>query len=105
MTALMVYITAPDMDWARTLASALVGDRLCACANIIGSMESVYWWHGELESANECIILLKTTEDVYPALEQRAREIHPYDTPCIVALPLSRGYAPFMQWIAEETRS
>lgn len=105
MKTLLVYITAPDPGTARTLANALVNERLCACANIIDGMQSVYWWRDSLESATESIVLCKTTETAYPALEARARELHPYDTPCIVALPLEKGWPPFMRWIAEETRS
>lgn len=105
MKALLVYITTPDSRTARAMAKALVEERLCACANIIDGMESMYWWRGTLENATESILLCKTTEAAYPALEARARELHPYETPCIVALPLERGLTPFMRWIAEETRS
>lgn len=105
MKALLVYITTPDSRTARAMAKVLVEERLCACANIIDGMESMYWWRGTLENATESILLCKTTEAAYPALETRARELHPYETPCIVALPLERGLAAFMRWIAEETRS
>ena len=105
MKALLVYITAPDPETARSLAGALVGERLCSCANIVDGMESVYWWRGSLENARESIVLCKTTPAAYPALEARARELHPYDTPCIIALPVEKGLPAFMQWIAEETRS
>lgn len=105
MAPLFVYMTAPDLEWARNLATALVGERLCACANIIDGMESCYWWQDEVESGREAVVICKTTEEAYPALEKRAREIHPYDTPCIVALPLVQGFGPFLQWIADETRS
>lgn len=102
---LFVYITAPDGDCARKMARTLVGERLCACANIIDAMESFYWWDGAVQNSHESILICKTPEERYPALERRVRELHPYDTPCIVALPLTRGFAPFMHWIAEETRS
>lgn len=105
MKALLVYITTPDSRTASAMAKALVGERLCACANIIDGMESMYWWRGTLENSTESILLCKTTEAAYPALETRARELHPYETPCIVALPLERGLTSFMRWIAEETRS
>lgn len=104
MPAVFVYITAPDGNVARQIANALVRERLCACANIIDGMESVYHWQGRVENGKESIVICKTTEQTYSALEQRARELHPYDTPCIVALPVMRGFAPFMQWIADETR-
>ncbi len=104
MRMLLVYITVPDSDTARALGETLVRERLAACANIIEAMESRYWWEGQVQTAHESLCLCKTQEDRYQALEARARELHPYDIPCIVAVPLLYGYAPFMQWIADETR-
>ena len=105
MKALLVYITAPDPESARSMAARLVEERLCACANILGPVESLYWWEGRVENSHEVVIICKTTQSGYPAFEKRVRELHPYDTPCIVALPLTEGFAPFLQWIADETRS
>lgn len=105
MNALFVYITTPDVKTARNLAERLVNERLCACANILPVMESFYWWRGAVEHSHETVLICKTTQEVWPSFERRARDLHPYDTPCIVALPLERGYAPFMQWIGDETRS
>ena len=102
MQPLLVYITAPGRQEARALASTLVQERLAACANIIDGAESFYWWQGKMETAAESICILKTTDAVYPALEKRARELHPYEVPCIVALPLVQGSASFLQWIADE---
>ena len=101
---LFVYMTAPDRATARELAEILVRERLAACANILDGMESLYWWQGELRRAEESVCILKTTAAGYPALEQRARELHPYEVPCIVALPVPRGHAPFLRWVGEETR-
>lgn len=103
MQALFVYITTPDADVADTLARSLVGERLAACANIIDGMRSLYWWQGELERGEECVLIVKCTDAGYPALEKRVLELHPYETPCIVALPVARGFAPFVRWIAEES--
>lgn len=105
MQALFVYITAPDGTSARNMAKTLVSERLCACANILDGMESFYWWDGEVQNGRESVIICKCPEDAYGALERRVKELHPYETPCIVALPLTRAHAPFMQWIAEQTRS
>ncbi len=101
---LFVYMTAPDRATARNLAETLVRERLAACANILDGMESWYWWQGEVQQATESVCILKTTAAGYAALEQRARELHPYEIPCIVALPVLRGHEPFLRWIAEETR-
>jgi len=105
MDALFVYITAPDGTSARQIAQTLVSERLCACANILDGMESFYWWDGKLENNHESVLVCKCPQSAFGALERRVKELHPYDTPCIVGLPLTHGHAPFMQWIAEQTRS
>jgi periplasmic divalent cation tolerance protein len=105
MTPLFVYITAPDGECARTLVRTLVEERLCAGANILGGMESFYWWQGEVKNARESVCVVKTTDASYPALEKRVCELHPHVVPCIVALRPERGFPAFLHWIAEETRS
>lgn len=97
-------MTAPDRTLARELAETLVRERLAACANILDGIESVYWWQGEPQRAGETVCIAKTTAARYAALEQRAREMHPYEVPCIVALPVTRGHEPFLRWVDEETR-
>ena len=103
MQHLFVYMTAPDRDTAHRIAAVLVRERLAACANILDGADSIYWWQGVLEEAREAVCVLKTTDRAFPALEARARQLHPYETPCIVALPLAFGSAPFLRWIEEET--
>ena len=102
---LLVYITVPDAAMARSLGRVAIEEGLAACVNIIDGMESCYWWEGKVETASESICLCKTTEERYPALEKRVAQLHPYDVPCIVAVSLAQGYAPFMQWIADSTRT
>jgi periplasmic divalent cation tolerance protein len=75
------YITAPA-DAAADLARTLVEDRLAACVNRV-DCDSVYRWEGEIHEDDEVILLAKTTDDAYPALEARVEELHPYDVPCI----------------------
>jgi periplasmic divalent cation tolerance protein len=101
---LLVYMTAADPEEARTIASALVERRLAACANIFGAVESVYWWEGEVRRAGEIVLTAKTTPERFDALAACVRELHGYTTPCIVALPLARGDADFLEWIGENTR-
>jgi periplasmic divalent cation tolerance protein len=101
---LLVYITTPNVDTSRMIGETLVREQHAACANIVDGVESCYWWQGKLETARESLCLCKTTTAAYPALETRARELHPYDIPCIVALPLTRGHALFLQWVADETK-
>lgn len=102
---LLVYITVPDREEAETVCRTLVRERLAACANISGAIDSIYWWQGEMESAGEVLCVLKTTRTRFPELALRARELHSYDTPCIVALPLEAGDDAYFDWIRNETRS
>ncbi|MDR1685470.1 MAG: divalent-cation tolerance protein CutA [Desulfovibrio sp.] len=105
MQALFVYITMPDETSARLLARTLVEERLCAGANIFPGLQSVYRWQGNMEEHGECACILKTSDERWAALEKRARELHPYETPCIAALAAEHVHLPFLRWIAEETRS
>lgn len=103
--ALMVYMTVPDKKTARTLADTLTRERLAASVMILDAMESWYWWRGEVRQARECVCLATVTQAGYAALEKRARDLHPYELPCITAFPIARGHAPFLQWIADETEN
>ena len=77
----VVLVTAPNMDLARRLAKAALEAKLAACANIVPSVESHYWWEGKLESSDEVLLIFKTRQQLLPKLERAVREIHPYDTP------------------------
>lgn len=101
--ARLVYITAPNHDEALKLAQTLVGERLAACANVLGPITSVYWWDGTLNQDAEVGLVLKTRADLVEALTARVRALHSYDCPCVVALPITGGNPAFLQWIAAET--
>ena len=98
-----VYVTMPDRQSAEVFCKTLVTERLAACANILDAVASVYWWQGELETAMECACLFKTTAERFPAFLERAKEIHPYEVPCITAWPIIHGHAPYLDWIRAET--
>lgn len=97
--ALFVYITAPDDATARRLGRLAVEEGLAACANILPAMTSIYRWQGQIEEANELILILKTSADMYEKLEEKMLEAHPYECPCIVALPVVKGSASYLEWI------
>lgn len=98
-----VSITAGNRAMALALARALVEERLAACANIVEGVSSVYWWRDRMEMAAEAIVILKTRRGRLDALVERARELHDYDCPCIVAHPVVGGNPAFFDWIAAET--
>ncbi|HET6342594.1 MAG TPA: divalent-cation tolerance protein CutA [Gemmatimonadota bacterium] len=97
--------TCPDEGTARRIASALVEERLAACVNIVPDMTSVYRWEGVVETASECLLLVKTRRERLEALRRRLEELHPYDLPELVALPVEGGSSAYLKWVVEETGS
>jgi periplasmic divalent cation tolerance protein len=103
MKTVMLYITAQDAGEAKKIGTALVKERLAACANIIDKIESVYRWKGKLEQGSEALLTVKTKESLAPKAIARARELHSYECPCIVAFPIIQGNPAFLKWISHET--
>lgn len=103
MAAKLVYVTAPSQAEAESLARLAVEQRLAACANILPGMRSLYWWQGRLESADEAVLLLKTTEVLAPELVSALTQAHSYDCPCVVVLDIADGNPAFLDWIRDET--
>ena len=103
MPVMVVYVTASDASEARHIGRTIVEERLAACANILASMNSIYWWEGQVQEASEAVLILKTTEARLEALVRRVKALHSYDCPCIEAWPAAAGYPPFFDWVAQET--
>ncbi|MBX6420816.1 MAG: divalent-cation tolerance protein CutA [Sinobacteraceae bacterium] len=101
--ALLVLVTCPP-EAAEGLARALVEQRLAACVNRIDGLRSVYRWRDAVESAEESLLLAKTTRARYAQLEAAVRARHPYELPEIVAVSLSCGLPAYLQWLAQSTR-
>lgn len=104
MTELFVYVTAAGAEEAKTIARAVVAERLAACANILDGAVSVFRWEGKLAEEREAVLVLKSTADRLGALEARIRALHSYATPCIVALPVTGGSRAYLDWVVAETR-
>jgi periplasmic divalent cation tolerance protein len=100
---LLVYITAPDAAAAKRIGRSVVEERLAACANVIDGMSSIYWWQGKVEEASEAVLILKTTVARAEELIARVKTLHSYECPAIVALPIARGSAEYLDWIGGET--
>jgi periplasmic divalent cation tolerance protein len=96
-----VTTTLPDRDAANRLGRRLVEERLAACAQVVGPVSSVFWWQGEVESAAEWYCHLKTTASRVEDLIARIRELHPYETPEILAVPVAEGNEAYLRWIAD----
>ncbi len=103
MTPHLVYMTAGDENEARRIGHALIEARLAACVNVIPGMRSLYRWQGEIQDDREVVIIAKTRESLVDALIAKVKELHSYDCPCIVALPIHAGNPAFLDWIIAET--
>ena len=103
MAACLVYMTAETPEAAQRIGRALVEARLAACVNILGSISSIYRWEGEIVEDGETAFIAKTRDELVPALTARVTELHSYDCPCVIALPVSGGNLSFLDWIAAET--
>ena len=99
----VVFVTAPSEAEAARIGRALVEERLAACANIAGQIRSIYRWQDAIEDEAECLMVLKTSHASLEALIDRASELHNYDVPEIIAIPIHQGYPPYLDWIAENT--
>lgn len=96
---LIVLTTTGSAEEAHSIAAALVERRLAACVQVLGPMTSTYRWEGTVETAEEWLCLAKTTGERYPALEQAVLELHSYDTPEILALPVANGSGAYLEWL------
>src|ERR1044072_3173883 len=97
----IVFVTAPNLETARSLATAVLQSRLAACANLIPKIESHYWWQGKLESSAEGLILFKTTKTKLKAIEKLIVDQHPYDTPEFIVLPITKGNRRYLDWVRQ----
>ena len=103
MRFLWIYVTAGSREEATTIGREVVGARLAACANVVGGMESIYWWEGEIQEDEEVVLIFKTRETLLAELIEKVKSLHSYDTPCVVALPILDGHPDYLQWLADET--
>ena len=100
---LVVYCTSPDQTTAERIPEAPVAGRLAACANVVPGLISIYRWQGQVRREAELLLIIKTRGVVYSLLEARIRELHPYEVPEIVALPIQAGAAEYLGWLADST--
>lgn len=100
---IVVYITAPSEDDAARIAQALVGQKLAACVNIVKNIRSIYSWQGKIEDDIEVLMIVKTQKKHFDALSEKVKELHSYDVPEIIALPILKGSDDYLEWIKAST--
>jgi len=99
-----LYITCTDKAEAKNIGRALVEARLAACVNILDNMQSIYWWQGKIEEGEETVLLAKTRDSLVDQVIKKVAELHSYDNPCIVSLPIEKGSAEYLKWLEKETK-
>ncbi len=100
----LVLSTIDTQQEAERIAQRLVEERLAACVNIVPKITSIYIWKKALERATEHLMLMKTAEDRLSSLIHRIKELHPYEVPEVIALPIEDGDSTYLEWIHSETR-
>jgi periplasmic divalent cation tolerance protein len=103
MSAIIVLTNAPDRAVASSIATVLVERKLAACVNMLAECTSIYRWQGEIESAVEVPLLIKTRSDIYDEVEATIRRLHPYELPEIIAIAIEHGSPAFLAWIGAQT--
>ena len=102
---LVALTTAPSAEVAERIGRSLVEERLAACANVVAGVTSIFRWNDAVQREGEVLVILKTTSGELEALQRRVAELHPYDVPELIALPIVAGYAPYLDWVRAEVGS
>ena len=105
MSHVVVFVPASSPEEAARIGRALVDERLAACANLISSIASAYWWQGKVEEASEALIILKTRQDLLERLTERVEALHSYTVPEVIALPIVGGNPDYLRWIDDSVAS
>ncbi len=100
---IVVLVSAGSLEEAERIAGAVVQEQLAACVNITAPVQSIYTWHGSIERTEEVLLIMKTRASLYGALEFQVRELHSYENPEIIALPIVAGSPDYLHWVREST--
>ncbi len=101
----LIYATAPSHEEAGRIAETVVREQLAACANLFDGVTSIFRWDGKLCRESETVLILKTTAERVDELTERIQQLHSYDCPCVVSLPIETGNPDFLRWISTSTES
>jgi periplasmic divalent cation tolerance protein len=103
MTQSLLYVTCASEEEAIKIGSAVVEERLAACANVLGRTTSIFRWEGKVQRESEVALILKSRTELVERVTRRVKELHSYAVPCVVALPIGAGNPDFLKWIDDET--
>ena len=103
MDAIVIFCTVPNNEDAKNISNAIVSAKLCACVSIIDKVHSVFSWNGEICNENEKLLIIKTKKELFTKIEEVIKELHSYNVPEIIALPIILGSEEYLGWIEHET--
>jgi periplasmic divalent cation tolerance protein len=101
---IIVFVTAKNVKEANKIATALVKEKLVACANIINGVKSIFTWKGKMDKANEVLLVLKSKKICFPKIVSKVKKLHSYDVPEIIAMPIVGGNKDYLNWIKDSCR-
>jgi len=102
---IIVVTTTASKEEATKIVKILLKEKLVACANIFGPVASYFWWQGKIEEAQEFMVFMKTNEDLFERLSERIKMIHSYEVPELLALPITKGFPPYLDWLKSSLSS
>ncbi|MCK5023374.1 MAG: divalent-cation tolerance protein CutA [Candidatus Aenigmarchaeota archaeon] len=103
MVYVVVYITCPEIKEAERISKILLDNRLAACVNVIPNVTSFFWWAGKKQKSEELMLMVKTKKNLLRKIVKKVKEIHQYENPEIIAIPIIGGSKEYTDWIEEET--
>ena len=95
----IVMITVPDMKTGENIARVMLEEKLAACVNIIGGVRSMFWWDGQIDKSDECMLMLKTVEEKAEQIGRRVKKLHPYKLPETISVQIASGTNEYLDWI------
>ena len=96
----LIMVTASSKEEAEKIATTLLERKLIACANILGPVSSRFWWQGKIDLAEEYMIFMKTKRELFDQVADSVKQLHSYEVPEIIALPIVEGAKPYLEWIS-----
>lgn len=104
MEFLILFCSVPDKETGEKISRVLLENRLAACVSSLSQFHSLYWWRENIESDKEFLLMIKTRKELFHELEKMIQNLHPYDVPEIIGLPVVHGSESYLNWIKSETR-
>ncbi len=103
MDVSVMFVTVGKAEEAERIARTLVGERLVACVNVVPQIRSIYWWKGEICEDSELLLIMKTRTALVEAVRDRVKDLHGYEVPEIIAMPIAQGLPAYLEWVVANT--